>query len=91
VTSRPPRASRSFDPADTRRLVDFAGAVLFLLLQAAVWRAGVYLTDPSPWRWVGFGLLLATLALAVWRVARRRPAAWWTLAALVLQVPLALL
>jgi hypothetical protein len=80
---------RAPESADTRRLVDFAGVVLFLLLQAAVWRAGILLGGPSPVRWVGFALLFATLAVAVWRVARRRPAAWWAIGGCAVQAVLA--
>jgi hypothetical protein len=79
------------DDADTRRLTDFAGAVVFLLLQGFIWRAALFLTHtrPSAVFYCGLVLLMATLAVTVWRVARARPAAWFALAGCLLQLALA--
>jgi hypothetical protein len=78
------------DDADTRRLKDFAGAVVLLLLQGFVWRAALILTHarPSAVFYSGLALLMTTLAVTVWRVARARPAAWFALAGCLLQLAL---
>ncbi len=67
--------------ADDRRLKDFAGTVVLLLLQGFVWRAAMFLTHGGGpvLRYGGFALLMLTVAVSVWRVARARPAAWFAL------------
>jgi hypothetical protein len=79
--------------ADDRRLKDFAGTVVFLLLQGFVWRAAMFLTHGGGpvLRYGGFALLMFTVAVAVWRVARARPAAWVTLGAGAVQLVIAAL
>ncbi|MGE2729826.1 hypothetical protein ACQI4F_10120 [Mycolicibacterium vaccae] len=76
------------DDADTRRLKDFGGTVLFLLLQSFVWRAALFLTAGSVRGlvYVGLVLLFVTITVSVWRVARRRPAAFVALGGVVAQV-----
>lgn len=78
------------DDADTKRLKDFGGTVLFLLLQGFVWRAWLFLSDGAAREliYVGLVLLFATIAVAVWRIARERPAAPIALGAGVLQLVL---
>ncbi|AFM19089.1 hypothetical protein Mycch_4379 [Mycolicibacterium chubuense NBB4] len=78
------------DDADTRRLKDFAGTVVFLLVQAAVWRAAAFLTHGRPVvvLYIGLALLMVVLGVSVWRVARRRSAVWFALAGCVLQLVL---
>lgn len=85
-----PRAAAPTDGWNSqRRLVDFAGAVFFLLLQAAVFQATLLVL---PGRSVeltfygGLALLLVSLGLCIWRLARVRPAAIVALAGLVLQL-----
>jgi hypothetical protein len=78
--------------ADTRRLKDFAGAVVLLLLQGFCWRAAMLLTHGQMHgagpvlRYGGFALLMVTLVLVVVRIVRMRPAAWLALGGLGLQV-----
>jgi len=76
--------------ADTRRLTDFAGAVVLLLLQGACWRAAMFLTHGAGpvLRYGGFALLMLTLAVVVARIVRTRPAAWFALGGLALQLAL---
>ncbi|MCV7155301.1 hypothetical protein [Mycolicibacterium pyrenivorans] len=73
-----------------RRLVDFAGTVFFLLLQAAVFRATLFLAGGSVELtfYGGMALLLISLGLCIWRLARVRPAAIFALAGLALQLGL---
>jgi hypothetical protein len=74
--------------ADDRRLKDFAGTVVLLLLQGFVWRAAMFLAHGGgpALRYGGFALLMLTVAVCVWRVARTRPAAWFALGAGALQL-----
>ncbi|BBX68404.1 hypothetical protein [Mycolicibacterium psychrotolerans] len=67
--------------ADDQRLKDFAGTVVLLLLQGFVWRAAMFLTHGGGpvLRYGGFALLMLTVAVSVWRVARGRPAVWLAL------------
>ena len=78
------------DDADTRRLKDFGGTVVFLLVQAAVWRAAAFLTHGRPVvvLYVGLALLLVTVGVSVWRVARQRSAVWFAIAGCLLQAVL---
>ncbi|WP_111511563.1 hypothetical protein [Mycobacterium kyogaense] len=75
---------------DDRRLKDFAGAVVLLLLQGFCWRAAMFHSHGAGpvLRYGGFAVLMLTLAGAVWQVARTRPAAWLALGGLALQVVL---
>ncbi len=79
--------------ADDQRLKDFAGTVVLLLLQGFLWRAAMFLTHGggSVLRYGGFALLMLTVAVCVWRVARTRPAAWIALGGGVLQLVIAAL
>ncbi|MEH3140214.1 MAG: hypothetical protein PGN37_08525 [Mycobacterium kyogaense] len=72
---------------DDRRLGDFAGAVVLLLLQGFCWRAALFLShgDGPVLRYGGFVLLMLTLGLVIWRVARARQAAWLALGGLAVQ------
>lgn len=78
--------------AEDRRLKDFAGTVVLLLLQTAVWRAAVFLSHGGGpvLRYGGFALLMLTVAACVWRVARTRPAAWFALGGGALQLAVSL-
>jgi len=73
---------------DDRRLKDFAGAVVLLLLQAFCWRAAMFLShgDGAVLGYGGFAMLMVTLAVTISQVVRKRPAAWLALGGLVLQV-----
>lgn len=73
---------------DDRRLKDFAGAVVLLLLQGFCWRAAMFLShgEGAMLRHGGFAVVMVTLAGAVWQVARTRPAAWLTLGGLAVQL-----
>ncbi|MDZ4236418.1 MAG: hypothetical protein U1C73_22295 [Dietzia sp.] len=83
------RAAGPEDGRDSqRRLVDFAGAVFFLLLQAAVFRATLFLLAGRSIDFLFYGglaLLTISLALVIWRLARTRSAAVVALTGLVLQ------
>ncbi len=81
------------DETGTWRLKDFAGTVVFLLVQAALWRAVLWLSrDPGPvLLYGGLGLLGLTVVLAVWRIARSRPAFGIALAGCAVQAGLALI
>ncbi|MGE2833671.1 hypothetical protein [Mycobacterium sp. SMC-4] len=78
------------DDTDTKRLKDFGGTVLFLLLQGFCWRATLFLTAGSVRGliYAGLVLLFATIAVSVWRVARNQPAALIALGAAVAQLVL---
>ena len=78
------------DDADTRRLKDFAGTVVLLLVQAAGWRAALFLTPGHVpvLLYGGFALLMLTVVVSVWRVARSRSAAWLAFAGCVMQLAL---
>ncbi len=73
---------------DDRRLEDFAGAVVLLLLQGFCWRAAMFLShgEGAVLRYGGFAVVMVTLAGAVWQVARKHPAAWFTLGGLAVQL-----
>ena len=74
-----------------RRLVDFTGAVFLLLLQAAVFRATLFLLAGRSIDVVFYGgiaLLIVSLGLVIWRLARTRSAAVVALTGLVLQLGL---
>jgi hypothetical protein len=92
------REQRATTPHDgrnsQRRLVDFAGTVFFLLLQAAVFRATLFLLTGRPADLVFYGgilLLMATLGVSIWRLARVRSAAGFAIAGFVLQLGLSAL
>lgn len=72
-----------------RRLVDFAGAVFLLLVQAAVFRATLFLLSGRSIDvafYGGMALLIVSLGLVIWRLARIRSAAVVALTGLVLQL-----
>ncbi|MBX7448014.1 hypothetical protein GR927_08425 [Mycolicibacterium sp. 3033] len=75
-------------PDDDRRLKDFAGAVVLLLLQGFCWRAAMFLShgQGAVLRYGGFAVVMLTLAVVIWQVARKRPAAWLALGGLAVQV-----
>lgn len=79
--------------ADDQRLKDFAGTVVLLLLQGFVWRAAMFLTHGGGpvLRYGGFALLMLTVAVCVWRVARTRAAAWFALGGCAVQLVIAAL
>lgn len=90
----PGAAAPTDGPNSQRRLVDFAGTVFFLLLQAAVFRATLFLLAGRSVEltfYGGLALLLVSLGLCIWRLARTRPAAVVALAGLVLQLGLSAL
>jgi hypothetical protein len=76
------QAPRPRDEGDNRRLADFAGTVVFLLLQAFLWRATLFLvgaqrrgeTTVTVALYSGLALLFISIALSVWRVARKKSA-----------------
>ncbi|MEW5813409.1 MAG: hypothetical protein AB1925_28625 [Actinomycetota bacterium] len=72
---------------DSRRLEDFAGAVVLLLLQGFCWRAAMFVIDGGGpvLRYGGFAVLMLTVTAAVWQVARKRRAAWLALGGLGVQ------
>lgn len=72
---------------DDRRLKDFAGAVVLLLLQGFCWRAAMFLThgDGPVLRYGGFAVLMVTLAVVISQVVRKRRAAWLALSGLAVQ------
>ncbi|TRW82120.1 hypothetical protein FK535_14690 [Mycolicibacterium sp. 018/SC-01/001] len=72
---------------DDRRLADFAGAVVSLLLQGFCWRAAMFLShsDAPVLRYGGFAVLMVTLAAVIAQVARRRRAAWLAVGGLAVQ------
>lgn len=78
------------DDPDTKRLKDFAGTVLFLLLQGFVWRATLFLTTASVRGliYAGLVLLFATIAVSIWRIATKKPAALIALGGGILQLVL---
>ncbi len=74
-----------------QRLVDFAGTVFFLLLQAAVFRATLFLLAGRAVDlafYGGMALLITSLGLSVWRVARARSAVVFAITGFVLQLGL---
>lgn len=79
--------------AEDRRLKDFAGTVVLLLIQAAVWRAAMFLSHGGGpvLRYGGFTLLMFTVGVCIWRVARARPAVWAALGGGALQLVIAAL
>ncbi|KKF01191.1 hypothetical protein EUA04_23065 [Mycolicibacterium obuense] len=72
---------------DDRRLKDFAGAVVLLLLQGFCWRAAMFLSHGAGpvLRYGGVAVLMLTLAVVISQVARKRPAAWFALGGLAVQ------
>lgn len=86
------RAASPYDGRNSqRRLVDFAGAVFFLLLQAAVFRATLFLLATRTADFVFYGgmaLLVTSLGLVIWRLARARSAAAFAITGFVLQLGL---
>ncbi|MDY6997458.1 MAG: hypothetical protein SW019_12715 [Actinomycetota bacterium] len=75
------------------RLRDFAGTVVALIVQGVVWRATLEMTqaDPTLMPNLGLYLLLATIAMAVALLVRRRPAVKIAIGGCALQVLLVIL
>lgn len=86
LPARPPD-----DEPDNRRLRDFAGTVVLLMVQGFLWRATLLLTDgnPTPMPHLGLVLFLATIAVAVFLLIRKRPAARVAIGGCLLQLGLA--
>ena len=81
------------DESDNRRLRDFAGTVGLLMIQGFLWRATLLLTEDNPTLMphLGLFLFLATIAVAVVLLIRRKPAARVAIAGCLLQLGLVMM
>ncbi|GJF13013.1 hypothetical protein NGTWS1803_23770 [Mycolicibacterium cyprinidarum] len=77
------------DQPNNQRFADFAGTVILLMLQGFLWRATMILGAQQPAAlYGGLVLLIASIALSVWRVAAKKYAWGIAVTGCVLQLVL---